>query len=320
MAYIGIKPAESFTSFATQTFSTSATSSYTLDHAVTNENELALFINNVRQQPGSGKAYTATGTALTLSANTASTDTMYAIFLGRALQTVNPADGSVATASIAATAVTGAKLNTDTISAQTALAAEPADTDEFLVSDAGVLKRIDYSLIKGSSTHTLLSTTTVSSAVAQVDITSNIDSTYKSYMFKIINMHPATDAAEANIRFFQGGSVVEGTAYEWAHHEDRSDGNTSLGYSGGAANMILAYNVGNAGGQAFSADLELFDPAGTTFETTFIHHAASSNNDEDYVSSVGGGKLENTTAVTGVRFYFSSGNIDAGVIKLYGIT
>ena len=70
MAYIGIKPAESFTSFATQTFSTSATSSYTLDHAVTNENEIALFVNNVRQQPGSGKAYTATGTALTLSANT----------------------------------------------------------------------------------------------------------------------------------------------------------------------------------------------------------------------------------------------------------
>ncbi len=45
--------------------------------------------------------------------------------------------------------VTGAKFNADVISAQTELAAEPADTDEFLVSDAGVLKRIDYSLIKG---------------------------------------------------------------------------------------------------------------------------------------------------------------------------
>ena len=45
--------------------------------------------------------------------------------------------------------VKGAKLNDDTISAQTELASEPADTDEFLVSDAGVLKRIDYSLIKG---------------------------------------------------------------------------------------------------------------------------------------------------------------------------
>ncbi len=98
MPYIGNQPAESFTSFATQEFSTSATTSYTLDHAVTNENEIALFINNVRQQPGSGKAYTATGTALTLSAATASTDTMYCVFLGRALQTVTPATNSVTAA------------------------------------------------------------------------------------------------------------------------------------------------------------------------------------------------------------------------------
>ena len=98
MPYIGNQPSESFTSFATQEFSTSATTSYTLDHAVTNENEIALFINNVRQQPGSGKAYTATGTALTLSAATASTDTMYCVFLGRALQTVTPATNSVTAA------------------------------------------------------------------------------------------------------------------------------------------------------------------------------------------------------------------------------
>jgi hypothetical protein len=98
MAYIGPEPAESFTSFATQEFSTSATTSYTLDHAVANENEIALFVNNVRQQPGSGKAYTATGTALTLSAATASTDTMYCVFLGRALQTVTPATNSITNA------------------------------------------------------------------------------------------------------------------------------------------------------------------------------------------------------------------------------
>ena len=60
-----------------------------------------------------------------------------------------PSDNGVTTASIAANAVTGAKLNTDVISAQTALGATPADTDEFLVSDAGVLKRVDYSYIKG---------------------------------------------------------------------------------------------------------------------------------------------------------------------------
>ena len=141
MAYIGIQPAEKFTSFATQTFSVSATTSYTLDHAVANENEIALFVNNVRQQPGSGKAYTASGTALTLSAATASTDTMYCIFLGRALQTVTPATNSI----------TAAMVGNDLISGKTALGATPADTDEFLVSDAGTLKRVDYSYIKGLS-------------------------------------------------------------------------------------------------------------------------------------------------------------------------
>ena len=95
MGYIGNPPSENYTSFQTETFSTSATTSYTLSHAVANENELALFVNNVRQQPGSGKAYTAAGTALTLSAATASTDTMYAIYLGRALQTSTPATNSI---------------------------------------------------------------------------------------------------------------------------------------------------------------------------------------------------------------------------------
>ena len=136
MPYIGNQPAEQFTSFATQTFSVSATTSYTLDHAVTNENEIALFVNNVRQQPGSGKAYTATGTALTLSAATASTDTMYCVFLGRALQTVTPATNSI----------TAAMVGNDLISGKDALTSEPATTDEILISDAGTLKRIDYSL------------------------------------------------------------------------------------------------------------------------------------------------------------------------------
>ena len=58
-------------------------------------------------------------------------------------------DNAVDSDTIAANAVTAAKFNADVISGQTELAAEPADTDEFLVSDAGVLKRIDYSLIKG---------------------------------------------------------------------------------------------------------------------------------------------------------------------------
>jgi len=95
LAYIGVQPAEAYTSFAVQHFTTSATTSYTLDNSVANENEIALFINNVRQQPGSSYAYTASGTTLTLSAATTTSDTMYCVFIGKAVQTVTPASGSV---------------------------------------------------------------------------------------------------------------------------------------------------------------------------------------------------------------------------------
>jgi hypothetical protein len=66
---------------------------------------------------------------------------MYCVFLGRALQTVTPATNSI----------TAAMVGNDLISGKDALTSAPADTDEFLISDAGTLKRIDYSLIKSTS-------------------------------------------------------------------------------------------------------------------------------------------------------------------------
>ena len=107
MPFIGNQPAESYASFETETFSVSATTNYTLSHAVTNENEIRLVINGVVQQPGSGKAYTASGTTLTLSSATASGDSMYAVYLGRALQTVNPPNASVGNSQTAPTIITG---------------------------------------------------------------------------------------------------------------------------------------------------------------------------------------------------------------------
>ena len=115
MGYVGNKPALNYTTFAVQHFTTSATTGYTLDNAVTNENGIALFINNVRQEPGSSYAYTASGTTLTLSAATTTSDTMYCVFIGKAVQTVNPGDASVGTAQLAALSVTNAKIANSTV-------------------------------------------------------------------------------------------------------------------------------------------------------------------------------------------------------------
>ena len=109
MPFIGNQPALSYTSFAKQDFTTSATTSYTLDQPVANENELALFINFVRQEAGT--AYTASGTSLTLTSATSASDDMYCVFLGKAVQTVNPPSGSVGTSQLVDGAVTEGKLS-----------------------------------------------------------------------------------------------------------------------------------------------------------------------------------------------------------------
>jgi hypothetical protein len=131
MGYIGKDPADSFISFVKQDFSVSATTSYTLDNAVTNQNEIALFINHVRQEPTT--AYTASGTSLTLTSATASGDDMYCVYLGMAKQTVNAPDGSVGSSQVASTIITGQ-------TAETSIATD----DTVLIHDtsAGALRKM----------------------------------------------------------------------------------------------------------------------------------------------------------------------------------
>ena len=60
-----------------------------------------------------------------------------------------PANKAVSASDLEDGIITNAKLAQDIISAETELATAPADTDEFLISDAGVLKRLDASLVGG---------------------------------------------------------------------------------------------------------------------------------------------------------------------------
>ncbi len=107
MAYIGNIPAEKYSAFQKQDFTTSATTSYTLDNPVANANELALFINNVRQEPTT--AYSASSTTLTLTEATSSSDDMYCVYLGKAVQTVNPPNASVGASQIVDGSITEVK-------------------------------------------------------------------------------------------------------------------------------------------------------------------------------------------------------------------
>jgi len=136
MPYIGNTPALDYISFAVQNFTvTAGTTVYTLDYSVSNENDIALYINSVAQRPGSSFAYSATGTTLTLTSATLATDTMYAVFIGRAVQTVVPP----------ASSVTNTMLSPSVITGQTAVTV-PATDDVLLCYDtsATALRKITF--------------------------------------------------------------------------------------------------------------------------------------------------------------------------------
>ena len=95
MPYIGNDLATQFQAFATQTITGDGSTGYTLDRAVANGKEILVYINNVKQEEGSGKAYTASGTTITFSEAVASGDSCYLVYMGSAQQTVTAPAGSI---------------------------------------------------------------------------------------------------------------------------------------------------------------------------------------------------------------------------------
>ncbi len=105
-------------------------------------NHMLVSLNGILQKPGS--SFTISGSTMTFASNLATGDVIdFVQILGNVLDIGQPSDDTV----------TAAKLNNDVISGQTALAATPADTDELLISDAGTIKRIDFSHLKTGITN-----------------------------------------------------------------------------------------------------------------------------------------------------------------------
>ena len=101
MPYIGNQAVQGYSSVPTKQDLTGATgTSLTLTHSVSSNESIDLYINNVRQEPGT--AYTVNGNIVTLTGTVVATDDIYVVYNGLALQTTVPPDGSITTAKFAA--------------------------------------------------------------------------------------------------------------------------------------------------------------------------------------------------------------------------
>ena len=174
----------------------------------------------------------------------------------------------------------------------------------------------------------LITTNTISSGVSSSSFTSNIDSTYDTYMFKFINIHPATDNVDFQVNFRDGGSDFDATKtttyFQTEHNEADSDTNleyrTDKDLAQSTSYQSLLKELGNDNDQSCSGKLFLFSPS----NTTFVKHFMSEINASLYVDYVRNtfvaGYCNVTAAIDGVDFKMSSGNIDSGVIKMYGLS
>jgi len=197
----------------------------------------------------------------------------------------------------------------------------------FISSGTTILDNGAFSVGLGSLV--LLSTQTAS-ASASISFTTGIDSTYDIYKFEFINMHPANDNVNFSINFStDSGSnynVAKTSTYIYTENGENGSGG-GVNYNGSdnrdlaneTGNQFLMTNVGADADQSVSGELLLFNPSSTTFVKHFISKNTCSIQNDYNLSTLVAGYGNTTSAIDGVRFQMSSGNIDAGDICLYGI-
>jgi len=173
----------------------------------------------------------------------------------------------------------------------------------------------------------LISEQTASSS-ASVSFTSGIDSTYPIYKFELINIHLSQDANNTHMSASTNGGSSYGvtattTQFQALHWEN--DSSTALQYStaGDLAQSTdpvdIGRSLGSGNDECGVATIYIFSPS----STTFVKHFISTNNEyhsgDLTLQNFTAGYFNTTSAINAIQFSMSSGNIDSGTIKLYGI-
>ena len=173
-------------------------------------------------------------------------------------------------------------------------------------------------------------TASSSSSISFVDGSGGVvlDNTYPIYKFVYINCHPSSDGVGLSFNFStDSGSnynvTKTTTFFEAQHSEDDSAASlsyqTGLDIAQGTGFQQIAQYIGTDNDQSTSGEVFLFDPSSTTFVKHFLTRGNSYFANNKTCDNFSQGYANTTSAIDGVQFKMTSGNIDSGTIKLYGI-
>jgi hypothetical protein len=174
---------------------------------------------------------------------------------------------------------------------------------------------------------TLISSQTASGS-ASISFTSGIDSTYPIYKFEFINIHPATDGAKFTFQADTGtntsyNQTITSTFFSAYHNESGSASNlvydTGADQAQGTSFQETDSGIGSDNDQCKVGNLTIYNPSSSVFVKHFIcvsnNYVLSDYSQNDFIA----GYFNTQTPLTRFQFKMSSGNIDSGTIKLYGI-
>jgi hypothetical protein len=311
MAYIGNVPAEKYTALTQQTFSSPTGTSFVLSQSCTNSQDIALFIDNVRQNPDS---YSVSGTSLTTS-TISSPSTMYCLFNGRTTETVNPPDDSVGASQLTTNAVSNSAMADDAVGIAELSATGTPSSTTFLAGNN------TWSAPAGDTV--LLETITASSDATILIGDGLIDSTYRNYKIIASNVIPATDSVDGGFRVSIASTVQTGGSYRFTRSW-MYDGSTSHQGGVGTTATNFAYwggqSVGSATGENTNFEFTLYDPSSANnFKMFSCFTQCDDSNGSSAMHQSGGYFSSGQAAVDAIQFYFSSGNVESGFFKLYGM-
>ena len=175
----------------------------------------------------------------------------------------------------------------------------------------------------------LLSTQTASNS-ASITFTSGIDSTYKEYVFKCINIQSGDESGDFAFQVDTGTNTSYNqsitSSFFDAYHTEADDAN-ELRYLGGSRDQanqtaLQALSVLSSGGsdECENGTLHLYEPSSSTFMKHFMSRFAGMIQGPYAGDQFGAGYVNTTTALTRVKFALTSGNITSGTIKMYGVS
>lgn len=171
----------------------------------------------------------------------------------------------------------------------------------------------------GSADMVLLQRVNVTSAQAQVDLTAFDNTTYDSYVIEVDGLLPASSSV-LNVRGSSDGGATfdSGTNYTYSGWLWGTTG-YNAGIAGTAQNALsLSPGMGTAN-NGFQAEIRIGNCASTTDHKSVHGSVSTLGGDGNFYSSKVGGRWQTTSPMNAIRLLMSTGNINAGVFRLYGL-